>query len=261
MIAIAVAAVIASFPPTDRRVLKVCADPNNLPFSNASEEGFENKIVRIVAQELNADVRYVWHAQRRGNVRETLNAGECDVIPGVASSLEMLATTRPYYRASYMFISRTSDHLHIASLDDPRLRSLTIGVQLIGDDGANTPPAEALARRGIIRNVRGYMVYGDYAKPDPQASIVEAVARGDIDVALVWGPVASFFSRRSPHPMDLAPVTPWLDGPALPMAYDVSMGVRKDDRARLKQIDQWLRSNRPEISRILLSFGVSGAPQ
>lgn len=254
-------ALLAALQSSAATELKVCADPNNLPFSNERREGFENRIVERMAGDLGMSVHYEWRAQRRGNVRETLNAGLCDVIPGVVSTLEMLATTRPYYRASYMFISRTSDHLHIASLDDPRLRSLTIGVQLIGDDGANTPPAEALARRGIIRNVRGYMVYGDYAKPDPQASIVEAVARGDIDVALVWGPVASFFSRRSPHPMDLAPVTPWLDGPALPMAYDVSMGVRKDDRARLKQIDQWLRSNRPEISRILLSFGVSGAPQ
>jgi mxaJ protein len=105
------------------------------------------------------------------------------------------------------------------------------------------------------------MVYGDYAKPNPQASIIDAVSRGEIDVALVWGPVASFFGRRTTEPMDVAAVTPWLDGPALPMAFDVSMGVRKNDPSRLKQIDRWIRANGPEVSRILLSFDFPGSPQ
>lgn len=258
---IALIALLAVLQPSGTPELKVCADPNNLPFSNDRREGFENRIVERMAADLGMSVHYVWRAQRRGNIRETLNVGLCDVIPGVVSTLEMLATTRPYYRSTYMFVSRKSDNLHIVSLDDPRLRSLKIGVQLIGDDGANPPPAEALARRGIIRNVRGYMVYGDYAKPNPQASIIEAVSRGEIDVALVWGPVANFFGRRATERMDLAAVSPWLDGPALPMAFDISMGVRKNDPARLKQIDRWLRSNGPKVSRILLSFDFPSTPQ
>jgi len=258
---IALIALLAALQPPAATELKVCADPNNLPFSNDRREGFENRIVERMSADLGMSIHYLWRAQRRGNVRETLNSGLCDVIPGVVSTLEMLATTRPYYRSTYMFVSRASDHLHIESLDDPRLRGLKIGVQLIGDDGANTPPAEALARRGITRNVRGYMVYGDYAKPNPQASIIEAVARGEIDVALAWGPVANFFSRHAAEPMEVVAITPWLDGPALPMAFDISMGVRKDDPARLKQLDRWIRSNGPEISRILLSFGFSGAPR
>ena len=255
MIAIAVAAVIASSPPTEERVLKVCADPNNLPFSNASEEGFENKIVRIVAQELNADVRYVWHAQRRGNVRETLNAGECDVIPGVASSLEMLATTRPYYRSTYVAVVRDGALDGLSTFDDPRLSTLRIGVQLIGDDGANTPPAHALTVRGLVGNVRGYTVYGDYDLPAPQSPIVDAVARGDVDVAFVWGPTAGYFARHEPVKLSLSPV-PLADGPALPMVYDISMGVRRDDVALRRELDAALAKHSAEIHKVLASYGV-----
>jgi mxaJ protein len=120
------AAAVTAPAPDDVRVLKVCADPNNLPFSNAREEGFENRIVRIVAEELGAKIEYVWHAQRRGNVRETLNEGACDLIPGVASSLEMLGTTRPYYRSTYVALMRDGTLGALAGFDDPRLPSLTI---------------------------------------------------------------------------------------------------------------------------------------
>src|SRR4051794_22131339 len=116
------------------RVLKVCADPNNLPFSNARGEGFENKLVAMVAADLKAQVRYTWWAQRRGYVRNTLKDRRCDLWPGVATGVEMLATTRPYYRSSYVFVSRADRGLHLASFDDPRLKQLKIGVQMIGDD-------------------------------------------------------------------------------------------------------------------------------
>ena len=197
---IALAALLLAVQPVSAAELRVCADPNNMPFSNARGEGFENRIVEAMAADLGMNVRYEWWAQRRGNVRQTLNAGRCDVIPGIGSTLEMLATTRPYYRASYMFVSRKDRELAISSFDDPRLKTLRIGVQMIGDDGSNTPPAHALAKRGIVDNVRGYMIYGDYAKADPQAAIMEAVERGEVDVAVVWGPVAAWFARRSPVP-------------------------------------------------------------
>jgi mxaJ protein len=139
------------FPaPASARELRVCADPNNLPFSNDRQEGFENKLVDLVAKDLGATVAYTWWAQRRGNVRETLNDGKCDLIPGVGSSLEMLATTRPYYRSTYVAVTRADRGLDIASFDDPRLETLRIGVSMIGDDFNNTPPAHALARRGIV---------------------------------------------------------------------------------------------------------------
>ena len=238
------------------RELRVCADPNNLPFSNQAGEGFENRIVALLAEDLGATVRYTWWAQRRGMVRNTLNAGDCDVIPGIASNSGMTGTTDPYYRSTYVFVTRSDRHLgDLRSYDDPRLRALRIGVQLIGDDGANTPPAEALSRRGHIDNVRGYMVYGDYGTPAPQAAVIDAVVRGEVDVAVVWGPTAGWFAARAPVPMVLTPV-PWLDGPQAPMVFDVSMGVRREDRALRRELDAALARNRAAIDRILDDFHV-----
>jgi mxaJ protein len=241
------------------RTLRVCADPNNLPFSNARSEGFENRLVELLARDLKMKVEYVWWAQRRGFVRNTLKAGTCDVWPGVASGLEMLATTRPYYRSTYVFVSRADSGLDIASLDDPRLRRVKVGVQLVGDDASNTPPAHALARRGIVQNVRGYMLYGDYARPDPTAAVVDAVARGDVDVAVVWGPPAGYFAARAGRPLRLTPVRPWLDGPQWPMVFDISMGVRKEDVALRRELDAALARNRPAIQALLARYHVPQA--
>src|SRR6188472_3799180 len=148
----------------DARELRVCADPNNLPFSNERGEGFENKLAEMIAHDLGTHVEYTWWAQRRGFMRSTLNAGACDVVMGYPHDAELAATTKPYYRSAYVFVTRRTRKLNVSSFNDPRLRKLRIGVQLIGDDGANTPPAHALSRRGIIGNVRGYMIYGDYAE-------------------------------------------------------------------------------------------------
>jgi len=239
------------------RDLRVCADPNNLPFSNAAGEGFENRIVALLARDLGARVQYTWWAQRRGAIRNTLNAGDCDVIPGMASSGDMTGTTDPYYRSTYVFVSRADRGLRsLTSLDDPRLRTLRIGVQLVGDDGANPPPAMSLARRGIIDNVRGFTVYGDYADKAPQAAVIRAVAHGDIDVALVWGPTAGYFAALSGVPMVLAPVTPWLDGPQSPMVFDISMGLRRDDRSLRRELDRALARNREAIGRILDEYHI-----
>jgi mxaJ protein len=248
-------AMLAGCSP-EPKVLRVCADPNNLPFSNRAGEGFENRLAQLVARDLGMTVEYTWWAQRRGYVRNTLKEGQCDVWPGVATQVEMLATTQPYYRSTYVFVTRADRHLAIASLDDPQLRSLRIGVQMIGDDSSNTPPTHALARRGIVQNVRGYMLYGDYSKPNPPAAIVEAVDRGEVDVAVVWGPLAGYFARRAEHPLDLRPVTPWLDGPQWPMVFDISMGVRKDDVALRDRLDEVLARRAPEVRDLLTSYGV-----
>ena len=238
-----------------QRELRVCADPNNLPFSNQSQEGFENRIVDIVARDLNAKVTYVWWAQRRGNVRSTLKEGLCDVIPGVATDLEMLATTRPYYRSAYVFVTRKDRHLDIRSFDDERLPKLTVGVQMIGDDFANTPPANALMRRGMVQNVRGYMLYGDYAQDSPPRAIVEAVASSAIDVAIVWGPLAGYFAQRSNVPLNLAPVAPQVDA-SLPMSFDISMGTRRQDGDLRRELDEALSRRHVEIVDVLRQYGV-----
>lgn len=242
--------------PVPQRELRVCADPNNLPFSNEAREGFENRLVDILGEELHARVTYVWHAQRRGNVRETLNEGLCDLIPGVGATLEMLATSRPYYRSTYVAVTRAGAGPEIASFDDPRLRDLRIGVQMVGDDFSNTPPAHALTRRGIVGNVRGYMIYGDYEDPAPQDDIVAAVASGEIDVAFVWGPVAGYFASRASVPLRVTPVAPRFDGPQLPMVYDVSVGVRRADTALREEIDGALERRRADIASLLARYGV-----
>ncbi|KQY54812.1 substrate-binding domain-containing protein [Lysobacter sp. Root494] len=238
------------------RELRVCADPNNLPYSNARGEGFENRIIALLAKDLDANVRYTWWAQRRGFLRNTLLANDCDVVAGVASSMGMLGTTDPYYRSTYIFVSRADRHLGVHSLDDPRLKQWMIGVQLVGDDGANTPPAHALARRGIAGNVRGYTVYGDYAQAAPQSQVIDAVARGDVDVAIVWGPTAGYFAAKQPVQLALMPVTPWLDGPLWPMVFDTSMGVRKEDRALRRELNAALQRHATEIAAILDAYHV-----
>lgn len=238
------------------RKLTACADPNNLPFSNRAGEGFENKLAEMIASDLGATLDYVWWAQRRGYVRNTLNERKCDFWPGVGSNVEMLATSRPYYRSTYVFVSRADADLKGLTLDDPRLRRIRIGVQLVGEDASNTPPAHALASRGITANVRGYMLYGDYRRPNPPAEILGAVERGDVDVALVWGPLAGYFAARSPVPLRLEPVTPWMADMQWPMQFDVSVGVAKNNQQLLKDIDRVLARRKPQISRLLATYHV-----
>ncbi|MER8730178.1 substrate-binding domain-containing protein [Mesorhizobium sp. M1227] len=239
----------------DARELRICADPNNMPFSNAARQGFENKIAELVATELGATVSYTWWAQRRGFVRNTLKAGLCDLVPGAPANLEMLRTTAPYYRSSYVFVTR-KDAPEITSFNDPRLRDLHIGVQLIGDDGANSPPVQALGRRGIVGHLIGFPVYGDYSAPNPPARIIEAVANGDIDMAVVWGPLAGYFASRQKVALRITPVSPRVDGPQLPMIYDISMGVRRGDDTLRNEVNAALTRHRAEIDAILATYQV-----
>jgi mxaJ protein len=259
LILLAIVMLAASCARPAKRELIACADPNNLPFSNRAGQGFENKLAELIAGSLDARLSYVWWAQRRGYVRNTLNEAKCDFWPGVASNVEMVATSRPYYRSTYVFVTRQADPLAGLTLDDPRLRKLRIGVQLIGDDASNTPPAHALSRRGIVANIRGYTLYGDYREPNPPARIVDAVAGGEVDVALVWGPLAGYFASRSPVALRLEPVTPWLDNAQWPMAFDISVGVRKDNAALLREIDKVLAARSREIDAVLRDYGVPRA--
>ena len=187
--------------PAAAKEFRVCADPNNLPFSNRAGEGFENKIAQVIAQQLGDTVSYTWWAQRRGFARNTLKGDLCDIWPGVASGFEMLATTRPYYRSTYVFVTREDRHLYITSFDDPRLPQLRIGVQMIGNDAQNTPPTHALARRGIVNNVRGYLIYGDYRTPTrPRRSSMPSTRATSMWLSFGgrW-PAISATTRRAGH--------------------------------------------------------------
>src|SRR5690349_10424606 len=162
-VAAVVALALAAAAPCGaaERTLRVCAEPDNLPLSSADEAGFENRIARLLADEIGARLVYAWQEQRRGFVRKTFGAGVCDVWMGVSAGFERLLTTRPYYRSRYVFVNRADAREPLASFADPRLARLRIGVQLIGDDLAATPPALALARAGAVAGVVGYPVYGE----------------------------------------------------------------------------------------------------
>ena len=242
--------------PATQGTLRVCADPNNLPFSNERQQGFENKIADLVARDMNARVEYTWWPQRRGFVRMTLKHGDCDVIMGVPSNYEQAQATEPYYRSSYVFLSRRDRNLKITSFDDPRLHHLKIGVQLIGNDHVNSPPAHALNARGIVHNIAGFPVMGDYRQADPPRAIVDAVGRGDVDVAIVWGPLAGYFAKEQNVALDITPVSPQIDLPFLPFVFDISMGVRRGDTQLKEALDKEIERRQPDIERILDADGV-----
>jgi mxaJ protein len=255
-----VAAATGAAAAGPRQELVVCADPNNLPFSSRAQPGFENRVSQLVAKDLGVQLRYVWWAQRRGYVRNTLTESKCDLWPGIATGVERVLPTQPYYRSTYVFVSRQSSKMDGLTLDDPRLRTALIGVQMIGNDAMNTPPAHALARRGVVQNIRGFTVYGNYERPNPPARIVEAVAKGDIDVGLVWGPLAGYFASRSNIRLQLQPVTPTLDAGVWPMTYDISMGVSRAEPQLREQIDVILRKERGAIEKILDDYHVPRLP-
>lgn len=236
--------------------LRVCADPNNLPFSNEAEEGFENALAELVADDLGMQVAYTWQPQRRGFIRTTLRAELCDVVMGVPSSFELAQPTNPYYRSTYVFVQRADAPHVIESMDDPALRELRVGVPVVGDDYSNTPGATALARRGIIENVRGYSVYGNYDEPHPPARLVEAVAAGDVDVAIAWGPLAGYFATRQPVELRLTPVSPQIDPPFTPFVFDIAMAVRRGDDSLRARLDEVIDARRAEIRSLLAQYGV-----
>lgn len=242
--------------PASATSLRVCADPNNLPFSNEKREGFENKIADLIGSELHRPVEYTWWAQRRGFFRNTLRAGLCDVVMGVPASFELAATSKPYYRSTYVFVTRADRKLDVESLDDPQLRKLSVGVQMIGDDGANSPPAHALANRGIVNNVHGYTLYGDYKRDNPPAQIIDAVLNKEVDVAVAWGPLAGYFAKQHPGQLSIKPVSPEIDLPYLPFTYDISVGVRRGEDQLKDAIEQILDRRRGDVDAILAAYKV-----
>jgi quinoprotein dehydrogenase-associated probable ABC transporter substrate-binding protein len=253
---ILMAAALAALVPhaAEAGVLRVCSEPNNLPFSNRAGEGFENKIAGLVARDLGDTVEYSYALQNEQFVKHTLNKGICDVIMGVSSESDEVATTRPYYASTYVFVSRRADGLKLSSLSDPRLHSLKIGVHLIGDD--SVPPEAALGQEGIVDNVHGYMIYGDFGLPNPPARLIEAVEKRDVDVAAAWGPLAGYFARSSPVALDVRPITGTEKFRPLVFTYAISMGVHKGNEALRDRLNQVIEKELPAIDAILGSYGV-----
>jgi mxaJ protein len=234
----------------DAAPLRVCADPDNLPFSNERREGFENKVAEVIAEDLGAPLAYYWWPHQRGLVRNTLAAGRCDVLIGIPTGYDPVLWTRPYYRSAYVIAHPRGDGLQLDSLDAPRLRDLKIGVHL------NTPPQGALGERGIRDNVAVYPLFYDYRSGAPErrpSRIIDDLKAGVIDVAIVWGPIAGYFGTRGAPALDLVPIR---DGGRVPMSFEISMGVRKDDAALKTRLEAALDRRRADIRRILTEYGV-----
>lgn len=244
--------------------LRVCADPNNLPFSNESREGFEDQLAGLLAHELGARLEMTWWAFRSGFIENTLGAHRCDVILGVPVGLKGVATTAPYYRSSYVFVTRADRKLAITSFDDPALRTLRIGVHVVGDDAHGTPAARALARRGIIENVTGFVVTDALGRPNPPATLIDAVVKGDVDVAVAWGPLAGYFANQARNQavaaLRVVPVAPAHDGGS-PLVFDIAAAVRPDDEALARRLEAALTERRGDVDAILDRYGVPRVAQ
>ena len=237
-------------------VLRVCADPNNLPYSNQQQQGFENALAQLVAHDLGMEVSYYWFPQRHKFFAKTLLAGECDVVMEVPTQVDFAATTAPYYRSSYVFVSPHARNLRIRSFDDVRLRGLRIGVQVTGENDDQIPSTAALLKRGLVRNLAGYSVFGKLSEENPAANIIRAVSDKAVDVAVVWGPLGGYFAERSPVPLDLTAVCKSAADQQLPFAFDISMGVRPNDSELRNKLNAVLTHRKVEIHRLLQSFGV-----
>lgn len=242
-------------PADEVKELRVCGDPNNLPFSNEKLEGIENKIAEVIAKDLGLTVAYTWFPHQRGVVKRVLNTGRCDVMLGIPRGYDLVLWTKPYYRTGYVLAYRKDRKLNLHSLDDPQLKKLKIGVQV------NTPPHEALGRRGIADNVVGYQLMFDsnFHAEDYLGKEVEDLVAGSIDVALVWGPIAGYFVRKRNAPLELVPLE---DRPESGnrFAFDISMGVRKRDKELKDKLEAALARRHDEIDRILEDFGVPLLP-
>lgn len=236
------------------RELRVCADPDNLPFSNQRQEGFENQIAKIIARDLNASVQYTWSPQRGAFLGRTLMAHRCDVVMNVPSGYDAVLATKPYYTSSYVFVYAKSRGLELRSFDDPVLRKVRIGLQAFGDDGANAPPVHALARRGIVHNIAAFPLLGD--DKNPPRKIIDAVSAGQIDVAIVWGPFGGYYARRQTVALEVRPVSPSVDRPMLPFTFEMSMGVRPGETAFKDRLEGALDRRRHQIRKVLEAYGV-----
>jgi quinoprotein dehydrogenase-associated probable ABC transporter substrate-binding protein len=234
----------------EQRLLRVCADPDNLPYSNQAGAGFENKIAELIAQDLHATLQYDWWPQRRGFVRRTLGADYCDVVIGVPADFERVSTTRPYYRSSYVFVTRGGEAA--PGFGSAAIRQRRIGVQLIGNDMAATPAGHVLARAGATANVTGFTIFGD----GPAAQrMVDAVDAGSIDAALMWGPQAGYFAARAHQPLNVSIARPPAGTPE-PFEFSVALGVKRGNKALLAELDGVLERRRREIDTILAAYHV-----
>jgi len=245
-----------SKPSAAAAQFRVCADPENMPHSNQKQEGFENKIADLIAKEFGQTTRYIWWGQRRGFIRNTMNAtleeGRCDVVIGVPEGYDLVRTTKPYYRSTYVFVYPRDKGPQVKSLDDPILKKVKIGVHLLGDDYTNPPPVHELSKRGVVGNLVGFSTF--YSAENPPSAIIDAVAAGKVDVAIVWGPAAGYYVKQQRVPLVMVPV-PSGKGD-LPFEFAISMGVKPGNDALKAKLEKVIETRHAEITKILHDYNV-----
>ena len=233
----------------DPNVLRVCADPNNLPFSNDKGEGFENKIAEMLAAKLDKRLAYAWYPQATGFVRNTLGAYRCDLIPGFPQGDELVQSTNPYYRTAYALIVKLDARLDdVDTLGDPRLKEKRIGIV------AGTPPATYLAVNGLMRNAKPYPLVVDTRVDSSAQAMMRDLASGEIDVGILWGPMAGYYASRANPPLRVVLLLNETRGPQL--VFRIAMGVRASDQNWKRQLNRLITENQAEINHLLLGFGV-----
>ena len=233
----------------DPKVLRVCADPRNMPFSDEKGEGFENKLAELVAQKLGKSLAYAWYPQAPGFVRNTLGAYKCDVIMGYPQGNDVVQSTNPYYRTAYALVLRHGSGLDgIDTLGDPRLKGKRIGIV------AGTPPATLLAANGLMTGAKPYPLVIDTRFDSSAAAMTQDLAAGEIDAGVLWGPMAGYYAMKANLPMTVVPLVKERGGPRL--AYYITMGVRGADQDWKRQLNRLIAENQAAINGILTSFGV-----
>jgi quinoprotein dehydrogenase-associated probable ABC transporter substrate-binding protein len=234
----------------DPKALRVCADPNNLPFSNEKGEGFENKLAELLAKKLGKDLAYAFYPGATGFVRNTLNSHLCDVILGMPQGNDLVQPTNPYYRTSYAIVTRAGSDLDgIENLDDPRLTAKKGRIGLV----ANTPPGNILAKKGMIGLVKPYPLMVDTRVDSSSVAMIRDLEKGDIDVALLWGPIAGYYAKKSNVKLNVALLP---ETPGARMAFRIAFGVRNSDQNWKRELNNLIAQNKPEIDKILADYGV-----
>ena len=244
--------------PRDPGVIRVCADPDNMPSSNNKNEGFENKIAELISTELKAKLTYVWYPTRRGYFR-ILNGMYCDMALEAPAGMDMAGVTKPYFRSGYVFVARQGSGLEdLRSLADPRLKKLKIGVNMYTADAENSPPAMALSRYGVVGNLKGYFTfYSDQERPE---DIIKGVTNKDVDIAIAWGPLAGYFAKQSPVPLTLTPLPAKDSLSGIPFQYNMGIAVRRRDKEFRDSLQAVLERRRPEIDTILKQYNIPMLP-
>ena len=233
----------------DPKVLRVCADPRNLPFSNEKVEGFENKLAELLAAKLQKKIDYMYFPQATGFVRMTLGAHRCDVIMGFPQGDDLVQGTNPYYRTAYALISKPGSGLEeITTLKDARLKGKHIGIV------AGTPPATNMAVNGLMANAKPYPLMIDTRVDSSAEAMINDLNKGEIDAAILWGPMAGFYAKKSSPPLHVTPLVQEKSGPQL--VYRIGMGVRRADQNWKRLLNRLIQENQGEINRILMDYGV-----